>query len=421
MSELTSDKTTISSELKALKLLEYPTSLNELPDHIAQLTDILADSGATFSPFTLEFVRNTHNLLNGDLSLNVSSKGVEQAIRYYQAAAEGYQALLDRFEQGEFEDSSIGLDSDENFELKWRLEYAKGRLASVKGIHFLESDPIQGQNQLQASTAIFSTIVDFAGQRADYDRLFLSLGCFFHAQGILSSLQAKVASTPSEALTSSYEALKYLKKGKFVGYPDLDNTIKEIKDQISDLMISKVEKTAEACWQTGLALANEKRYKDSLKLLERGSAVYRGLQRLDNREEFVLQEKLLRVSALESHARLLMDKDKNEDAAEKFRRASFALRDVAEYVRAMDQEQLAENFETQKQFFEGMSTFARGLVFFDADDVTSAITSFKNAETILKTTQEGAKKSGNTVLLDQCSAALDQVSSYIETAAAMHE
>ncbi|MFW9915785.1 MAG: hypothetical protein ACFFGZ_09280, partial [Candidatus Thorarchaeota archaeon] len=102
-------------------------------------------------------------------------------------------------------------------------------------------------------------------------------------------------------------------------------------------------------------------------------------------------------------------------------RASFALRDVAEYVRAMEKEQLAENFETQKQYFEAMSTFAGGIVAFDEDEVNTAIDAFRTAEKILKSTQELARNSGNTILMEQCLESLDQIASYLETASALQE
>ena len=234
-------------------------------------------------------------------------------------------------------------------------------------------------------------------------------------------LQSKIASDPTNALNLCYGSLTHLKKARFVGQIDLDAKIQEIKEQIKGLMISRIEKTAEACWNAGMHYAEGKKYQESLKLLERGSAIYRGLQRLQDREDFVLQENLLRVSALESHARMLLDADKNKEAAERFRRASFALRDVAEYVRAMEKEQLAENFETQKQYFEAMSTFAGGIVAFDEDDVNSAIDAFKTAEKILKSTQELARNSGNTILMEQCLESLDQIASYLETATALQE
>jgi tetratricopeptide (TPR) repeat protein len=420
VSEETSSQILISSELSKNQILDYPTNPDELPDYIAQLTDILADSNRPLSSFALEFAKVSHNLANGDFTLSISKK-FEQASRYYQAAAIAYQDLLNAITEGRYDDAEFRMDDYIKLELNWRLEYAKGRLAFAKGLISFESDPAEGQNQLQASADFFSKTVDLAGERVNYDCLFLSLGCFFQSKGFLLLLQSNTSSDPTSALALCYDSLTHLKKAKFVGQRDIDVRIKEIKEQIQELMISRIEAVAEACWNAGMAYAEEKKYFDSIQMLERGSAIYRGLQRLQNREDFVLQEKLLRVSALESHAKMLMDKDRNREAAEKFRRASFALRDVAEYVRAMDQEQLAENFETQKQYFEGMSTFADGIVLFDEEDVESALKAFKSAEEILRTTHENAKSSGNTILLEQCLNALNQVISYLETATALQE
>jgi tetratricopeptide (TPR) repeat protein len=420
LSEKNSQKVLISSELMQYQILDFPTAPSELPDYISRLVDIISESEAIISSFTLEFLRNTHNLLNGDLNLNVS-KGIEQASRYYQAAATGYQDLLDGANKGLFDDEEFNLDELAKFELTWRLEYAKGRFAYAMGMMAFETDLAEGQNQFQLSADFFSRTADLAGARVNYGRLFLSLGCFFQAKGFFLLLQSKATSDPTTALSFCYDCLTHLKKARFVGQLSMDAKIKEVKDRIQELIISRIEKTAEACWNAGMAYSEEKRHQDSLHMLERGSAIFRGLQRLQNREEFVLQEKLLRVSALESYAKMLMEEDSNKEAADKFRRASFALRDVAAYVRAMDKEQLAENFEIQKQFFEGMSTFVEGIVLFDEDDVDSAFNAFKNAEEILKTTHGLAKTSANTILLDQCLDALDQVSSYIETATALRE
>jgi hypothetical protein len=409
----------ITLELKNNNLMDYPTAPNELADNITQINDIFADSESSLSTFTQEFARNTQALLNGDLTFIVS-KGIEQASRYYHAAANGYQDLLNGVNEGRFE-VSFPLGDPVLFELNWRIEYAKGRYAFTMGLLLFETNPTEGQSQFQASTDFFGKTVDIAGRTVNYDRLFLSLGCFFQAQGYLFLLQSKIASDPTIAINSCYNSLTHLKKARFVGQIDLDTKIKEIKEEIKELMISRIEKTAEACWNAGMHHAEGKRYKESLQLLERGSAIYRGLQRLQDREDFVLQEKLLRVSALESHARMLMDADKNKEAADRFRRASFALRDVAEYVRAMEKEQLAENFETQKQYFEAMSTFAGGIVAFDEDDVNSAIDAFRTADKILKSTQELARNSGNTILMEQCLESLDQIASYLETATALQE
>ncbi|MHA2270722.1 MAG: hypothetical protein ACXACI_02600 [Candidatus Hodarchaeales archaeon] len=419
MSVENSNMLLISSELKNSNLMDYPTAPNELADNIAQINDIIADSESSLSAFTQEFARNTQALLNGDLTFTVS-KGIEQASRYYQAAANGYQDLLNGVNEGRFE-VSFPLGDPVQFELNWRIEYAKGRYAFATALMLFETNPTEGQNQFQASTDFFGKTVEMTGGTVNYSRLFLSLGCFFQAKGYLFLLQSRIASDPTTALNFCYSSLTHLKKARFVGQVDLDPKIIEIKEQIKGLMISRIEKTAEACWNAGMHQAEGKKYRESLQLLERGSAIYRGLQRLQDREDFVLQEKLLRVSALESHARLLMDEDKNKEAAERFRRASFALRDVAEYVRAMEKEQLAENFETQKQYFEAMSTFTGGIVAFDEDDANSAIDAFRAAENILKTTQELARNSGNTILMEQCLESLDQIASYLETATALQE
>ncbi|MFX0113490.1 MAG: hypothetical protein ACFFB3_02980 [Candidatus Hodarchaeota archaeon] len=420
MSEETSSQILISSELKKNQILDYPPNPDGLPDYISQLTDILADSKRPLSSFALEFAKVSHNLANGDLAFSISQK-FDQASRYYQAAINTYQDLLNGITEGRYDDAEFRLDDDVKLELNWRLEYAKGRLAFAKGMHSFETNPAESQNQLLASADFFGKTVDLAGERVNYDCLFLSLGCFFQAKGFLLLLQSNVSSDPTSALTFCYDSLTHLKKAKFVGQRDIDVRIKEIKERIQELMISRIERVAEACWNAGMAFAEEKKYLTSIQMLERGSAIYRGLLRLQNREDFVLQEKILRVSALESHAKMLMDKDRNKEAADKFRRASFALRDVAEYVRAMDQEQLAANFEIQKQYFEGMSTFAEGIVLFDEEDVESAINAFISAEEMLRTTHEQAKSSGNTVLLEQSLNALDQVISYLETANALQE
>jgi len=245
----------------------------------------------------------------------------------------------------------------------------------------------------------------------DYDHYFDSLSNIFYTTGYLYRLRGKNSNDSSNL----YQALRNLKKAKFLGRPKLQSVIEKTHDDIVLLTLEKLEQQAETLFAQGLEKSEAEQFNSAKTSYQKSAQLYHSLNNIRQSVEYELQEQIQFSSYYEATAKNLMIQDNNEQAALQFSYASQTLQKVLQKIPS---ESLKENFGPQISYFKAMQLFCQAVTEYD-EMIPEAIEHFKEAQQELEAAKSKAEELRNLPLIKNCVDALNKLNSYQEIAGLM--
>ncbi len=278
---------------------------------------------------------------------------------------------------------------------------------------------IEGNDYLQADILYVETIKRYTNElkleqtNNDYEHYFNSLMNIYQSTGFLYRSRGKNNNNRNEL----YEAIKNLKKAKFLGQVDIDPILSEIHEDIITLTLEKLEQQAETTFNNGLLESEAERFSTAVTFYHKSAQLYRLLNHIRNNIEYVLQEQIQLSSYYEAKAKSLMGLDDNERAAQQFSNASQILQKVLESISI---DALKQNFEPQIDYFQAMHLFCLAVTEYD-NMIPESINHFNESKEKIEKSKIKSYEINNIPLSKSCEDALNKINSYLEVASLMFQ
>ncbi|MFX0050042.1 MAG: hypothetical protein ACFE8U_02000 [Candidatus Hermodarchaeota archaeon] len=390
-------------EFLAQKYLLSPDETVEAVNQCASIIETLSSEDFPEKDFYIRILQHFHLFLNSEFKLQ--RKRLEKALQSYQKLQ---KHIIET--QTQFPD----LYSSWRFDIDRLLLRVDARIQEVRALVALaNNDTVQAEVLYVETINRYNTELQLEQERSDYDHYFDSLGNIFQTTGNLHKLRGNNTKNPKEL----YQAIKNFKKAKFLGIPNLDETIKETHEMAFTLTLGKLENQAESLFNKGLVASEAEQYKVAKNNYQKSAQLYSALRQKNPSIEYELQEQIQYSSYNEAAAKDFMTQDDNEQAAIQFSHASQTLLNV---LQKLPTEALKQQFDPQINYFQAMQLFCKAVTEYDKM-IPEAMNHFKEAKQKIEETKIKAEETENTPLINSCNDALNKLNSYLEISELMFQ
>ncbi len=401
----------MSNEIIIAKLEEVLTSTyfrsgDETVDAISQC-DLLGEEFEIIEfsekEFYLRILQHLRYFFNAEFMY--LSKKVEKGLKSYQklitAIGETLAEFPNLYSRWQYDIDRLLLRIDA------RIQDSKAQIAQTQD-NLVEADLLYTETINR-----YNNELEFEQSNNDYDHYFNSLGNIFQVTGFLYHLRGRKTNNRKDL----YEALKNLKKAKFLGQPNLSSKLEEIRNDTISLILTNLEIQAEKFFNRGLLESEKERFTDAKISYQKSAQIFRSLNHIQPSIEYELQEQIQISSYYEAFAKSLMINDANEKASLIFSQANRTLQMVLQKISS---DALRQNFEPQMIYFQAMQLFCQAVTEYDKL-IETAPTHFNEAKTMLEEAKAKAEELDNLPLAKNCQDILNKLKSYLEIADMMFQ
>ena len=286
----------VSNEIIIAKLEEVLTSTyfrsgDETVDAISQC-DLLGEEFEIIEfsekEFYLRILQHLRYFFNAEFMY--LSKKVEKGLKSYQklitAIGETLAEFPNLYSRWQYDIDRLLLRIDA------RIQDSKAQIAQTQD-NLVEADLLYTETINR-----YNNELEFEQSNNDYDHYFNSLGNIFQATGFLYHLRGRKTNNRKDL----YEALKNLKKAKFLGQPNLSSKLEEIRNDTISLILTNLEIQAEKFFNRGLLESEKERFTDAKISYQKSAQIFRSLKHIQPSIEYELQEQIQISSYYEAFA-----------------------------------------------------------------------------------------------------------------------